>query len=133
MKEEKLNYEAHISCYNSAFAKFNFHGDNLELAEAHVNHLLKAEVDGYEWSNSPSQIHYICFRKIGTKKWRYHYNREYDPNIKAKSLPELMNENRILKEALKKAIEWLEDLGAKDGAGELSKLKEAINKATPKK
>lgn len=79
MKKEALNYEAAISCYNGAYARFSFHADSAELAKDHVAHILSSEnTIGFDWQHHPGQFHYILYTKIGNKKSKYIYtNKPY--------------------------------------------------------
>lgn len=71
------------------------------------------------WSNIPTQGHE---RQIVATV----YGLDQEANAA------LIEQAPAMYKALKKAIEWIEDLGGKDGAGQLSEMKSILNKANPK-
>lgn len=59
MKSENLNYECVMLKDGKTVENFNFHGDNAELAEDHVNHHFKYR--GYDVAH---------WRKLGNINWK---------------------------------------------------------------
>lgn len=96
---KQLNYEASISCYNNAYATFEFYAESAELAKSHVEHIVNNNLlEGFDWNKEPFLIHYISYRKKGNKKHIYVYtNAQWQKSPPDKTIPEYYKENAILK------------------------------------
>lgn len=76
--ENKLNYEAFVSCYNDAFAALEFYADSAALANEYITKLLEDDnmKVTLEWDKFPGQIHYIRYKKKGNINSKYLYTKK---------------------------------------------------------